>query len=84
VGIGIRKTEDRERRPRGELLWRLSAQEGAVAELRGDRLKDGRALLRRQVSELQTMQVAVVQAADRQISLSDPDARAMATKRGFS
>jgi transposase len=54
-------------------------QEGEEAELRGDRLKDRLASLRRQVRELQTMEAEVAQAPDRQISLTDPDARAMAT-----
>jgi transposase len=54
-------------------------QEGEEAELRGDRLKERLASLRRQVRELQAMEAEVAQAPDRQISLTDPDARAMAT-----
>jgi transposase len=54
-------------------------QEGEEAELRGDRLKERLASLRRQVRELKVMEAEVAQAPDRQISLTDPDARAMAT-----
>ncbi len=54
-------------------------QEGEEAELRGDRLKERLASLRRQVRELKIMEAEVAQAPDRQISLTDPDARAMAT-----
>lgn len=54
-------------------------QEGEEAELRGDRLKERLSSLRRQVRELKVMEAEVAQAADRQISLTDPDARAMAT-----
>ena len=54
-------------------------QDGEEAELRGDRLKDRLASLRRQMRELQVMEAEVAQAPDRQISLTDPDARAMAT-----
>lgn len=54
-------------------------QEGEEAELRGDRLKDRLEALRRQVRELKAMEAEVAQAPDRQISLTDPDARAMAT-----
>jgi len=54
-------------------------QEGEEAELRGDRLKERLVSLRRQVRELQVMEAEVAQAPDRQISLTDPDARAMAT-----
>lgn len=54
-------------------------QEGEEAELRGDRLKERLASLRLQVRELKAMETEVAQAPDRQISLTDPDARAMAT-----
>ena len=55
-------------------------QEGEEAELRGDRLKERLEALRRQVRDLKVMEVEVAQAPDRQISLTDPDARAMATR----
>jgi len=54
-------------------------QEGEEAELRGDRLKERLEALRRQVRDLKVMEAEVAQAPDRQISLTDPDARAMAT-----
>jgi transposase len=54
-------------------------QEGEEAELRGDRLKERLDALRRQVRDLKAMEAEVAQAPDRQISLTDPDARAMAT-----
>jgi transposase len=54
-------------------------QEGEEAELRGDRLKERLEALRRQVRDLKVMEAKVAQAPDRQISLTDPDARAMAT-----
>src|SRR5215469_7437407 len=54
-------------------------QEGAAAELRTVRLKDRLASLKRQMRDLQAMEKAVEAAPDRQISLTDPDARAMAT-----
>jgi len=55
-------------------------QEGEEAELRGDRLKERLEALRRQVRDLKVMEAEVAQAPDRQISLTDPDARAMATR----
>ena len=54
-------------------------QEGETAELRGGRIKDRLASLRRQVRELQTVEADLATAPDGQISLTDPDARAMAT-----
>jgi transposase len=54
-------------------------QEGEEAELRGDRLKDRLEALRRQVRDLKVLEAEVAEAPDRQISLTDPDARAMAT-----
>ena len=54
-------------------------QEGETAELRGSRIKDRLASLRRQVRELQAVEADLATAPDGQISLTDPDARAMAT-----
>jgi transposase len=54
-------------------------QEGEDAQLRGDRLKQRMASLQRQVRELKVKEAEVSVAPDRQISLTDPDARAMAT-----
>lgn len=54
-------------------------QEGETAELRSGRIKDRLASLRRQVRDLQAMEVELATAPDHQISRTDPDARAMAT-----
>ena len=54
-------------------------QEDEDAAFRTDRIQERLASLRRQVRELQVMEAEVAQAPDRQISLTDPDARAMAT-----
>jgi transposase len=54
-------------------------QEGEEAELRGDRLKERLDSLRRQVRDLQHMEAELAEAPDGQVSLTDPDARAMAT-----
>ena len=50
-----------------------------VAEMRTARLNERIEALRRQMRELQSMAREVETAPDRQISLTDPDARAMAT-----
>jgi transposase len=63
-----------------EALDTADRQEGEEAELRGDRLKERLEALRRQVRDLKIMEVEVAQAPDGQISLTDPDARAMATR----
>lgn len=54
-------------------------QEVEVAEMRTTRLNERIEALRRQMRELQAMAKVVETAPDRQISLTDPDARAMAT-----
>ena len=54
-------------------------QEDDVAELRTARLKERLSSLRQRMRELRAMESAVETAPDRQISLTDPDARAMAT-----
>lgn len=54
-------------------------QEDEVAELRVTRLTQRIDALRRQMRKLQAMQRVVEAAPDRQVSLTDPDARAMAT-----
>jgi transposase len=54
-------------------------QEDEVAELRVTRLTERIDALRRQMRELQAMGTLVEAAPDRQVSLTDPDARAMAT-----
>ena len=54
-------------------------QEVDVAEIRTARLNERIEALRRQMRELQSMAREVETAPDRQISLTDPDARAMST-----
>ena len=54
-------------------------QEADVAEMRTARLNERIEALRRQMRELQSLAREVETAPDRQISLTDPDARAMAT-----
>jgi transposase len=53
--------------------------EGEIAEQKSVRLKDKLASLRAQMQAFKTLEVAVHAAPDQQISLTDPDARAMAT-----
>jgi transposase len=53
--------------------------EGAVAQAKAGRLKDKIALLKNQMQELKAMEVRLRDAPDQQISLTDPDARSMAT-----
>ena len=50
-----------------------------MAEMRIGRLTKRLEALRRQMRELQAMERAVADAPDHQVSLTDPDARAMAT-----
>jgi len=54
-------------------------QEGDLAEAKSARLKDKIASLREQMREYKALEVAVQAAPDKQISLTDPDARSMAT-----
>src|SRR4029434_4918255 len=51
-----------------------------AAQMRTERLGERLEALRQQMRELQAMERAVAEAPDRQISLTDPDARAMATQ----
>src|SRR5262249_42134272 len=60
-------------------LDRADREESDVAEAKTTRLKDKIAGLRRQMQDLQAMQQAVQDAPDQQVSLTDPDARSMAT-----
>jgi transposase len=53
--------------------------EGAVAESKAGRLKDKIAILKQQMQELKAMELRLRDAPDQQISLTDPDARSMAT-----
>jgi len=61
------------------MLDTADRQEDEVAELRIGRLTERLAALRRQMRELQAMEHVVAVAPDHQVSLTDPDARAMAT-----
>jgi transposase len=54
-------------------------QEGDAAEARAGKLKDKIATLRAQMQALKAMEAQVSAAPDGQVSLTDPDARAMAT-----
>ncbi len=62
-----------------EMLDTADRQEGEAVELRTARISDRLDALRHQMQELRTMEQALEAAPDRQISLTDPDARAMAT-----
>ena len=54
-------------------------QEGEAAEARSERLKEKVERLREQMRWLQAMEVKVTASPDGQVSLTDPDARSMAT-----
>ena len=60
-------------------LDRADREEGDVAEAKTTRIKDKIAGLRRQMQALREMQQKVQDAPDQQVSLTDPDARSMAT-----
>jgi transposase len=62
-----------------EMLDTADRQEDEMAELRTTRLSERVGKLRERMRELQAMEQAVAVAPDKQISLTDPDARAMAT-----
>jgi len=62
-----------------KMLDTADRQEDHVAEMRVGRLSDRLEALRRQMRQLQAMEKAVAAAPDHQVSLTDPDARAMAT-----
>jgi transposase len=54
-------------------------QDGEMAEGRSGRIKDKITALRERMAELRALESVVSGAPDRQVSLTDPDARAMAT-----
>jgi transposase len=54
-------------------------QDGEIAQTKSVRLKEKIAALREQMKDFQALEVQVHAAPDQQISLTDPDARAMAT-----
>ncbi|MET3826598.1 transposase [Sphingomonas sp. PvP055] len=61
------------------MLDTADRQDGEAAEPRTTRLTTRLGELRRQMRELEAMEQAVAASPDRQISLTDPDARAMAS-----
>jgi transposase len=61
------------------MLDTADRQDDGVAEMRVGRLTERLEALRRQMRQLRTMERAVADAPDHQVSLTDPDARAMAT-----
>ena len=63
----------------GDYLDRADRQDNGVAEARTSRLKEKIKGLRRQMQALKGMGQQVEAAPDQQISLTDPDARSMAT-----
>jgi len=62
-----------------EALGRADREEGNIAEAKTSRLKDKIEGLRRQMQYLKEMGERVEAAPDKQVSLTDPDARSMAT-----
>ncbi len=60
-------------------LDQADREESDIAETKSSRLKEKIAGLRRQMQALKVMQQTVQDAPDQQVSLSDPDARSMAT-----
>ena len=60
-------------------LDRADREESDVAEARTSRIQEKIAGLRRQMQALKAMEEQVEAAPDKQISLTDPDARSMAT-----
>jgi transposase len=64
------------------MLDTADRQEGEAAGLRTARLTTRLDALRRQMRELEAMEEAVMTLPDRQLSLTDPDARAMASAGG--
>lgn len=68
-----------------QALDAADVQEGDRAEAKSARLSDKIAAMRARLGELQQIEVQVLEAPNLQISLTDPDARAMATNmRGAS
>jgi len=55
-------------------------QEPAVAQAKSERLHDKIVALKAQMKELKTIEVQLTEAPDKQISLTDPDARSMKTR----
>jgi transposase len=62
-----------------EAMDTADRHEGEVAEAKSARLKDKIAALRERMKELKALETKVLAAPEQQISLTDPDARSMAT-----
>ena len=60
-------------------LDQADREESDIAEAKSGRLKEKIAGLRRQMQALKAMEQTVHDAPDQQVSLTDPDARSMAT-----
>jgi BMFP domain-containing protein YqiC len=60
-------------------LDRADREDSDVAEAKTSRIRDKIAGLRRQMQALKAMEQQVQAAPDKQVSLTDPDARSMAT-----
>src|ERR1700739_1880071 len=60
-------------------LDQADREESAIAEPKSVRLREKIAGLRRQMRALKVMEQTVQDAPDQQVSLTDPDARSMAT-----
>ena len=56
-------------------------QEGELADEKAERLKEKISAMREKLAQLQHLKVDVIARPEKQISLTDPDARAMATSR---
>ena len=54
-------------------------QSGVVAEVRSERLNDKIAKLKEEIGRLKKLEVRMLEHPDQQVSLTDPDARSMAT-----
>ena len=63
-------------------LDQADREESDIAEAKSVRLKEKIAGLRRQMRALKVMEQTVQDAPDQQVSLTDPDARSMATSAG--
>lgn len=61
------------------LLDGMDREESALAEKKGTRLKEKIETLKEKMRELRVLEVEMNKAPDKQISLTDPDARAIAT-----
>jgi len=55
------------------------AQDGEVAEAKADKLREKITAMKAKLQELKALEAEVIASPDQQISLTDPDARAMAT-----